>query len=490
MRKTLAKPAAGAQASRRYYRWDAAPGGPSILLDAGVAQRIQDQVLEGFRALPKRGMEVGGILLGQVVQNDPLQVRIEEMEAAPCEHRFGPSFTLSPQDREQLEAALDRLGGDGRLSVVGYYRSCTGRDLALDASDEELIQAYFSSPDQVCLGVAPVSARECVAALFSWPDGRIPSEPATSTFRLHVEADAIAEPEVPEPPPVAPSVVPPPAPERRTIAAPPPPSRDQRLWPWMLVLLMAAGCAFLYERWQSARHDWSAPLGLSVAQTSAGLDVSWDASSPVVQNAGRGLVSITEDGKERRLELDASAVKRASLSLTPSADDVLIRLTVYGPDMQSAAESFRIVARGHLTPSAPDAAPAAEKPGAAAPPQQELPSAPPVETVDVPAPEPPPAEKSAPVAARAAQPIHQVQPGISEGIRARIRTTIVVPVDVEISASGNVSSAVAQGDGDALYRYLAERAAIAARTWRFEPARSRNGTAIRSTKTLYFSFKG
>ena len=110
---------------------------------------------------------------------------------------------------------------------------------------------------------------------------------------------------------------------------------------------------------------------------------------------------------------------------------------------------------------------------------------------------PPPAAKPArqqtPAASAIAVPakaIHEVRPGISEGIRSRIRGTVVIAVEVRIDATGKVTSAVPQGRGDVVYTYLASRAEEAARLWRFEPARTKDGTRVASTKTVYFVFKG
>jgi hypothetical protein len=435
----------------------------SITIDPEIARRIREQVLEGFRLLPKRGVEVGGVLLGRFErENDPLPVHVDDFEPVSCEHRFGPSFTLSDEDRAGLEGILARRGRE----VVGYYRSCTGRELGLDASDEDLIRSYFSRSGHVCLCVAPVSARECVASVFSWREGQPPKQ--TMKAFLFDGAGASAQQELPAPERAAKPEAPQPAPEPE-FPSPPTAARDRRLWPWLFVLVLAIGCAFLYEQWQAARQEWPSHLGLDVRQTESGLHLNWDASAPAVRKAGGGLLSIRHDGRENDVQLDAATVRGGSFAYKGSTDDVLFRLTVYGPEMQAATESFRIVA-------------AAQPPPAIEPEPEPVQEPAPAAEVATPAPVMAPAVPPVPV--------HEVQPGISDGIRARIESPVVVPVDVQISASGRVASAVAQGGGDSLYRYLAERAAGAARSWRFQPARSRNGTAVPSSKTIYFVFRG
>ena len=60
--------------------------------------------------------------------------------------------------------------------------------------------------------------------------------------------------------------------------------------------------------------------------------------------------------------------------------------------------------------------------------------------------------------------------------------------DLYAPASGKVTAATPDADGDGLYRYLADRAAIAARLWSFSPAQTANGTKVAARKTIYFVF--
>ena len=82
-----------------------------------------------------------------------------------------------------------------------------------------------------------------------------------------------------------------------------------------------------------------------------------------------------------------------------------------------------------------------------------------------------------------------MQPRISEGIRGRIQKPVAIAVDVRISESGDVQQAVARGKRQGVQRYLAGQAVRAARSWRFTPARSDDGTPVESKKTIQFVFK-
>src|SRR5262249_54680558 len=96
--------------------------------------------------------------------------------------------------------------------------------------------------------------------------------------------------------------------------------------------------------------------------------------------------------------------------------------------------------------------------------------------------------KAVPDAAVPAETIHEVRPGISDAIQARLTAKVIIPVDIQIDAAGKVVAAKPRETGNELYGYLATRASTAARLWRFRPARDKKGHSVPSTKTLYFVF--
>ncbi len=521
----------GSDAAPGHYRWQSPAGDVSIAFDGEVVERLRQDVLSGFHALRKRGLEVGGILLGRVSRRLPLSIRVEKIEAIHCEHRFGPAFVLSDSDRAQLESLLERLRQQD-LSVVGYYRSCTGREMGLDAADQELIRQFFTDQNHAFLVIRPVSMRECVGAFMFQRDGKLQTEPAHLPFPFKAQpASADAAPDAePGPEPAqeeAPLEVEPPAPNAASVnlapalaPAPAAPeirkeikvaSRRRHTLPWVL-LCLALTLAVLFggEVWRAVTQPQWDGLGLNVSASESGLEVSWDPSLPAVRDARRGVLTITDGASENRVELNVAALARGRFTYRPSGNNVVVRFLIDGPDMKVSGETFRIVSSSKQEPASQKAVsePAAPADGTAADAKEELKSGSrPEETK--PAPDTSGNQAEAPAAAAAEQPtapqpvpetprdvpisvaakaVHEMQPVVSEGIRARIRGQIIIPVTVGISASGRVVSAAPQGNGDAVYGYLASRAAEAARLWRFEPARSRNGKALASTKTLHFVF--
>ncbi|WP_321472564.1 hypothetical protein [uncultured Paludibaculum sp.] len=690
----------GAGSTNAIGRWTVPDTGAVFTMDAVLIQRLRAYVLEGFHILPKRGAEMGGILLGRILSAAPLAIEVTSFVPVPCEYRYGPSYILSDIDRTKLSLALSQFDApptDGAAAhasavcVVGCFRSCTGRELALDAADQQLMRNFFPDPRQIFLSIHPSSILDCVAWFFHRSNGvlpRLPSQPPEPfgryapaedranerTARVVAEAFHEAAPEagpvteepapahraasdthpsapMPEepaaaeaalgrpsrpssetantgplsayarhaPPAHAPAVSQPapgsgadsePAPRHfaaraaasaaSSSAAPaggpsvsteesgsrsepvlpppirgageespaseqawrmverrrqrrengggptqlgldePPPVADEgpkpqqhwlidehpaetrkhRLWQLLaalLVLLVGGGLG--YQWWDAQQRARWSQLGLDAKPGPAGMEITWDRQAPALSEANRAVLEIVESneaeaGATHQMELDAKALAQGRVFYPTASGNVLFRLQLYSTGLASAVESVRVVSSAgssrsaapaaltgaQQTPPKPDSAaskhaatPAGEKPGNSVTANDRVVSAKPV----------PPAQSSkeaagdgsanpadAPPPSAPAEVIREVQPTIPEGIRARIQETITVPVQVTIDAKGHVTSAASQGDGDGLYRYLASRAATAAHSWTFRPARSQGGAAIPTTQVVYFRFRG
>src|SRR5690348_16897933 len=83
------------QAAPGYYVWQA-PGVPvTIHLRLDVVDRLNTDIMRGFGLVPKRGAEVGGVLVGTVESGKNTIVRIEDFEPVPCRYARGPSYLLT-----------------------------------------------------------------------------------------------------------------------------------------------------------------------------------------------------------------------------------------------------------------------------------------------------------------------------------------------------------------------------------------------------------
>jgi hypothetical protein len=74
--------------------WELAGKATAIRLRLEVVEELEREVLERFRALTKRGSEIGGLLLGRVSRN-PLTIAVEGFEAVACDYSRGPLYQLS-----------------------------------------------------------------------------------------------------------------------------------------------------------------------------------------------------------------------------------------------------------------------------------------------------------------------------------------------------------------------------------------------------------
>ncbi|HVV46137.1 MAG TPA: hypothetical protein VHC72_13075, partial [Bryobacteraceae bacterium] len=129
-----------------YFDWDPGDSPVSIHMHLGAMDGIARDVIEGFGALPRPDLEIGGLLLGRVENRERPEVWIERYQRITCSHRFGPHFILDREDRDALENAAATILESGDLVVVGFYRSQTRPGLQLEVSDFEMMRQYFSDP--------------------------------------------------------------------------------------------------------------------------------------------------------------------------------------------------------------------------------------------------------------------------------------------------------------------------------------------------------
>jgi hypothetical protein len=437
--------------------------------------------MEAFLSLPKRGLEVGGILYGRAL---PDGTQIEAFEEAPCEHRYGPSYSLSLTDREQLSALVEQSQKNADTSIVGFFRSFVSREPEIEAADEEFVRQHFPRGEFLFLLLHPLTVDHCSASIRVFRNGEAVDGGDATAFAFDPAAMQTVEPQVPPPPPQEP--MPAPAPdlpepptEPAAVAAPfviprlPPPYRYQEKvrpeprvkWWLLLAASVVFGVLVALQLWMLAKEPRWVPLRLDAKVADRGLLVTWDPKA----SGDRAVLTIDDGGARREVNLTPEQLSAGSFPYAPAHTDVAFRLTLYAKGRGVAGDAVRIASVVERIQPAPVAAAAPE------PPRQT------------------PSSTSAPVAragvAAPPSPVHEVQPVVSEGIRSRIQGQIAIPVRVQIDAGGRVAGASAEGkQTNGLQRYLAELAEKAARQWRFAPAKSREGVAVASSKTLTFVF--
>jgi len=191
-----------------YYVW-AVPGNTvAVHMRFEVVDRPAAEFLRGLGAVPKRGAEVGGVLLGSIepgLVKDTSIVRIEDFEPVPCSYVRGPSYLLTDEDRRLFDEACRQR------RPVGYYRSHTREGLSLGSEDLDLLEQNFPLTENVALLVKPIADKPGVAGFFARENGVFPGKtPLEFPFRRWEMTGE--EPPAPPPPPVkpVPEIVPPP----------------------------------------------------------------------------------------------------------------------------------------------------------------------------------------------------------------------------------------------------------------------------------------
>lgn len=376
-----------------FHLWEP-PGKPvSIHIALDVIDRMSQEVLRAFSAVPKRGAEIGGLLLGSASAGETLSVRIDDFEAIECEHRFGPSYILSKNDQEKFDESYLRFlaAEDKSAQVVGYFRSHTRDGMSLGPEDLELCRQLFSKPSDVVLLIKPFATRASMAGFLFLENGQFQPEPyvqfpfrrrdlagepahgedadeprarrhghgaGDGGERITVESSGDAEParrraSAPlelertsyEEPPSYPdriySVGP--------LAAEPGRSRYRSNWLWMplslIFLLLGVLLGFqaaltLGPRTAAGASQTGMTLGLAVTANDDNLHVNWDRQSPPIRSSTRGLLEITDGAYKKTINLNASQLQNGSVIYHHLAEAVVFRLTVYPSERVVVTEKY------------------------------------------------------------------------------------------------------------------------------------------------------
>ncbi len=170
------------------YLWQV-PGKPvSVELDIDNVDRLSQEIMRGFGVVPRRGVEMGGILLGSV-QATPTghRVVVEDFEPVPCQHAQGTSWLLSGEEQVLFEDTLARWApAEGkRTYAVGFYRSHTREGLGMTAEDQSMFHQYFRDPASIVLLVKPFATRTGVAGIFFREATALKSDASYLEFPFH-----------------------------------------------------------------------------------------------------------------------------------------------------------------------------------------------------------------------------------------------------------------------------------------------------------------
>ncbi|HWR53698.1 MAG TPA: hypothetical protein VN428_21490 [Bryobacteraceae bacterium] len=342
-----------------FYEWKTPGQSFSIQLSYEIIDRLHAEIMKGFWAVPKRGAEVGGVLLGKVVGTAALTagevtVFIDDYELVTCEHRRGPSYVLSEGDRKRIEKALRRTGGNHQ--AVGYFRSHTRPGLYLDEDDMAVIRSYFSNPKDVILLVRPHATRTSSGGFFFWEEEdmrrhstyrEFPFSKAELLKPLLDEPDAEPVAATPEATATAPQPV------RERAAAPVRAAVPMFAFGSRLNLKKAAAVAAVVLGVGAMEYQILGVRGgpgsggegspaLKVERNGNYLQVSWDRNAPIVARSKEGLLVISDGQFRKEIKLEAAHLRGGTVAYAPSGEDVNFRLELKD-GQRSVSESLRVV---------------------------------------------------------------------------------------------------------------------------------------------------
>jgi len=336
----------------------------SLRLTPEIAENIRNVSFEGLKSLPRRGVEIGGLITASgsspALGDDVMLVR--------CEYLFGPSYHLSGNDLPLLRDAAERCNEDCRV-VAAFFRSCTGSHDEVDANDQHAI--LEACPEVPFVVLARPSLSGCVR-IGVYRRGVEDSWMIVDEFTVSAPVRISVPPGGKVPPQETPTArasaafV---APERvRKMALariPAGAATNPALWRakgwWLLFPGVALLAAFLFlevrtKPRQQLDSPVAAPAGASasnaVAESAPGLAVrpeggqlhlTWNRNAGSVRSANSGILNIDDGGSPVLVVLGPSDLTEGSLVYTPHSSDVKFRLRLRASSGAEAEEVIRAV---------------------------------------------------------------------------------------------------------------------------------------------------
>jgi proteasome lid subunit RPN8/RPN11 len=345
-----------------------------ISCPAPVLESIRQAAWEGLQKVPRRGLEIGGVLFGT---REGDEIRIAAWRPIPCEHAKGPGFELSAKDEADLKQLLESAGADPGLEgleVVGWFHSHTRDGVTLTKSDLDLYNRFFPAPWQVALVVRPHAYEPARAGFFfREPSGAIHSATSYKEFILEAKrrrwpvgfdaASVGSEPPkddglgrglglaMPTPEPTA-------APEP-TPAPPATRRRARSRWLMALGLACAAAAGLFFTLPLLDTPPRTEALALKVRDAGDDLLLEWNRACPLFGQAASAALVIEDGGRRHELALAPHELETGSLTYSRESGEVVFRLTLTFPNREPVTEMAHFVG---APPAPPPASPAPEDP--------------------------------------------------------------------------------------------------------------------------------
>lgn len=222
--------------------------------------------------------------------------------------------------------------------AVGFYWTQARGGLSLTPSDLELFSEFFPEPFCVALLIRPRPGRPALAGLFYRENGEVTAAPGC--LELPVRHD-VGEPGR-EPDTAAQAVCP-----RRAAWA--------SWWvqgPLLAALLLVDG----FLGFLAASGTLPAPparpvqprdpyaLSLLVVESGQNLHLTWDRDAPALAQASGAVLSITDGGQTRTLDIPLTQLREGSVTYRRTSGSVTFQLEVFLKNRRSLSETWSLKA--------------------------------------------------------------------------------------------------------------------------------------------------
>lgn len=353
--------------AEQYGTWETESHSLKVRYELAAMESIRMAAMEGLQKIPRRGLEVGGVLFGS---HDGNTVTVSQWRAIECEHATGPGFELSSNDEQGLRELLTNAAENPDLrdlEPVGWFRSRCRDGVQLEPEDIRLHDRYFPAAWQVVLVLRPFMYEPAKAGFFFRElGGVIRSESSHREFtlenkrprRLPLGFDPSRSPHGARQRPLAgwlpPETAAGAAREDRqpgSVARPAPlfqdgdrPAGGKRLKTVktaaaVIVVLLAVFIGL--PAFHSA--NTSTGLALDIRDVDGQLVLEWNRTAPAVLEAKTASLRIVDGGRQRRLALTQTELRTGSLTYQRRSGDVQFFLTLVTPTGKPVSENARFV---------------------------------------------------------------------------------------------------------------------------------------------------
>jgi hypothetical protein len=171
--------------AEEFANWQAPDHDNEVSYSIAAMESMRREAVVGLQKIPKRGLEIGGILFGT---HDGARVEIHQWREIECDHSHGPGFELSESDEARLGQFLAAAANDptlGEFEAVGWFRSRTRGALFLSDADVAIFDRFFPEPWQVSLVIRPYTYEPAQVGFFiREASGDIQRESSLNPFEL------------------------------------------------------------------------------------------------------------------------------------------------------------------------------------------------------------------------------------------------------------------------------------------------------------------